>query len=262
MLFVDLFLLPLLLLLLLLSSSLARPLPPAPKPSPKRTHASPTRPPTSHKKRTKTKRNEKKTPPGAASASDRLLARAEEGSAAAQALVSSALARALAGASAAAGGAAAASSAAMGSASAAVPSATGVVYFAALLGSGALFLAIAFFVFLPMLVVAPAKFAACFSLGSGLVVAAPAALRGAAAHARSMLGEERRPLTAAYCATLFLTLWASLGLHSYLLSLAACAGQICALAYYAASYVPGGAAGLRAAGGVAASALGSVFSSK
>jgi hypothetical protein len=181
---------------------------------------------------------------------------------AAQALVSSALARALAGASAAAGGAAAAGSAAVGSASAAVPSATGVVYFAALLGAGALFLAIAFFVFLPMLVVAPAKFAACFSLGSGLVVAAPAALRGAKAHAASMLGEDRRPLTAAYCGTLFLTLWASLGLHSYFLSLVACGGQICALAYYAASYVPGGAAGLRAAGGVAASALGSVFSSK
>lgn len=199
---------------------------------------------------------------GAASASDRLLARAEEGSAAAQALVSSALARALAGASAAAGGAAAAGSAAIGTAANAVPSTTGMAYFAALLGSGALFLAIAFFVFLPMLVVAPAKFAACFSLGSGLVVAAPAALRGAKAHAAHMLSEERRPLTAAYCGSLFLTLWASLGLHSYLLSLIACAGQICALAYYAASYVPGGAAGLRAAGGVAASAIGSVFSSK
>ena len=143
-----------------------------------------------------------------------------------------------------------------------MPSTTGVTYFAALLGSGALFLVIAFFVFLPVLVVAPAKFAACFSLGSGLVVAAPAALRGTKTHLSHVLSKERRPLTAAYCGSLFLTLWASLGLHSYFLSLVACGGQICALAYYAASYVPGGAVGLRAAGGVAASALGSVFSSK
>lgn len=134
-----------------------------------------------------------------------------------------------------------------------------MTYFFALLGAGALFLLLSFFVFLPVLVVAPAKFALTFSLGSGLTMAAPFALKGIRAHADHILSRDRLPFTAAYVGSLVVTLWAAVGLRSYLLSLISCAVQVAALAYYAASYVPGGASGLRAAGSVAGSLVGSVF---
>ena len=82
-------------------------------------------------------------------------------------------------------------------------------------------------------------------------MAAPFALKGLRAHAEHIMSRERLPFTCAYGASLLITLWAALGLRSYLLSLIACAVQVAALAYYAASYVPGGAVGLRAAGSVA-----------
>jgi hypothetical protein len=109
-----------------------------------------------------------------------------------------------------------------------------------------------------VLVVAPGKFALSFSIGSALVTAAPGALKGWGAHAAASLAPDRLPFTAGYAASLLLTLWASVGLHSYLLSLICCGAQVVALAYYAASQVPGGTAGLRAAGSVAGAALSSV----
>lgn len=181
------------------------------------------------------------------SASDRLLSSVEEGAASARALASSALGKAAAAASAAAGGAAAAGSAL-------VPSPNAVAHFLALLGAGAAFLLLAFAIFLPVIVVAPAKFALCFSLGSALVMASVFALRGWAAHAAHVLSADRLPFTATYAASLGVTLYAAIILHSYLLSLAACGVQVAALAYYGASYLPGGTASLRAAGGVAWSA--------
>lgn len=132
-----------------------------------------------------------------------------------------------------------------------VPSTANLTYFFALLAAGAFFLLLSFFVFLPVIVVAPAKFALTFSIGSGLTMAAPFALKGFRAHADHIMSRERLPFTCAYGASLIITLWAALGLRSYLLSLIACAVQVAALAYYAASYVPGGATGLRAAGSVA-----------
>ena len=41
------------------------------------------------------------------------------------------------------------------------------------------------------------------------------------------------------------TLWAALVAHSYFLSLVCSAVQLCALFWFVASYVPGGAAGAR-----------------
>jgi hypothetical protein len=90
-------------------------------------------------------------------------------------------------------------------------------------------------------------------------MAAPFPLKGARAHAAHVLSRERLPFTAAYAGSLFVTLWAAVGLRSYVLSLAACVVQVAALAYYAASYVPGGAAGLRSVGGVAGSLAGSAL---
>ena len=58
-----------------------------------------------------------------------------------------------------------------------------------------------------------------------------------------LASKERLPFTAAYVGSLLLTLWASLGLRSYLLSLLSCTAQIVTMVYFVASYFPGGASG-------------------
>lgn len=77
-----------------------------------------------------------------------------------------------------------------------MPSGTQLVYFGAILGSGVLFLLLAIFVFLPVLIIAPSKFALTFSLGSGLVLASVGALRGWKQQAQHMISRERLPFTA------------------------------------------------------------------
>ena len=54
------------------------------------------------------------------------------------------------------------------------------------------------------------------------------------------------------------TLWAAGSLHSYLLSVVFSGVQVAALAYYVASYLPGGVAGLSIISSLGAQAVGSV----
>ncbi len=175
-----------------------------------------------------------------ASQSGRLLASAEEGAASLTSLVSGAL------------GSAAGAAAAAAAPFSAVPGTTQWVYFAALAGAGLLFLAVAFFLFLPTVIFAPTKFAATFSLGSALVLASLGALRGWRAMAGALLSKERAPFTAAYAASLAGTLYAAVFMHSYVFSLAACGCQIVALVYFVVSYLPGGSAGAGAVFGAGA----------
>ena len=60
-----------------------------------------------------------------------------------------------------------------------------------------------------------------------------------------MTAKERLPFTGAYLGSIFGTLYASLWLHSYLLSIFFSGVQIFALLYYVASYFPGGSAGTK-----------------
>jgi hypothetical protein len=125
-----------------------------------------------------------------------------------------------------------------------VPGTTQWVYFAALAGTGSLFLLLAFFVFLPMIILSPSKFAITFSLGSTCIIASLGALRGWRQMARAVVAKDRLPFTAAYVASLIATLYASLVMHSYLMSLLSCVAQIGALLYYLLSFFPGGTSGL------------------
>lgn len=59
-----------------------------------------------------------------------------------------------------------------------MPSSTQLAYFAAFLGSGVIFLVLAFTIFLPVIMLAPSKFAICFTIGSVLVLSAFVSLRG------------------------------------------------------------------------------------
>ena len=72
-----------------------------------------------------------------------------------------------------------------------MPSSTQLAYFAALLGSGIFFLVLAFMLFLPVVILAPSKFALCFTLGSAMCLAAFMSLRGWRHQLKHMLSQDR-----------------------------------------------------------------------
>eukprot|EP00892_Ulva_mutabilis_P012218 jgi/Ulvmu1/9369/UM050_0121.1 len=126
-----------------------------------------------------------------------------------------------------------------------IPSGADFVYFSAFVCGAIVFFFMAFFVFLPMLVFAPAKFALSFTFGSLCTMAAMNMLSGWKAGLEHMFSAERRLFTAVYLGSMFATLYAALYMRSYLLSLAFSAVQVLALAFYVVSYFPGGAQGMQ-----------------
>ncbi|KAJ1617629.1 Got1/Sft2-like family-domain-containing protein [Pavlovales sp. CCMP2436] len=99
--------------------------------------------------------------------------------------------------------------------------------------------------FLPLVLLRPAKFALFFTLGNLLVGSAFAALRGAREQAAQLLTGARLPFTLAYVGSMLVTLYAALVAHSYLLVMLSAGAQLVALAYYTASYLPGGTRAVR-----------------
>lgn len=87
------------------------------------------------------------------------------------------------------------------------------------MGGAFVFFFMAFFVFLPMLVFAPAKFALSFTFGSLCTMAAMNMLSGWKAGMEHMFSAERRLFTTVYLGSMFATLYAALYMRSYLLSL-------------------------------------------
>jgi len=119
-----------------------------------------------------------------------------------------------------------------------------------LLGFGGCLLgaAVCFFVAfltLPMLAIRPAKFALAFSLGSLLVMFGFSVLVGPINHIKHLLSKERVPFSLMYFSSLGLTLYFSLGAHSYLGSLVCAVVQVLALVSYVLAYFPGGTQTLR-----------------
>lgn len=74
--------------------------------------------------------------------------------------------------------------------------------FVACIIGGAALMAIALFLFLPVVLLFPAKFALTFTLGSFLIQAAFALLRGPAKHLRGMFARERVVGTVMYLASM------------------------------------------------------------
>ena len=112
-----------------------------------------------------------------------------------------------------------------------------------LLGAAVLFSA-ALFVFLPMVLLFPGKFASAFSCGSALALAAMALFRGPRAFLLGLLERDRLAFSAAYLGSLALTLYAALAGQSYFLVVFAVAVQLAALLWYASTFVPGGTTGM------------------
>ena len=72
-----------------------------------------------------------------------------------------------------------------------MPSGTQFAYFGAFFGAGLLALALAVTVFLPVIIIAPAKFASAFTLGSALIMGSFFALKGFKAQLSHMLDKDR-----------------------------------------------------------------------
>ncbi|RKP33356.1 Got1/Sft2-like family-domain-containing protein, partial [Dimargaris cristalligena] len=103
---------------------------------------------------------------------------------------------------------------------------------------------LAFFT-LPMLILAPQKFATAFTLGSLLLMVGVAFLRGLKAHFYHLISGSRLAFTITYFGSMVLTLYFSVGRQSYLGTLVSSIVQIVALVWYFVSYFPGGTNSLR-----------------
>ena len=104
--------------------------------------------------------------------------------------------------------------------------------------------------FLPLLAIAPRKFATLFTVGSLLVLSSFSVLRGHTAFLHHLLSSERLPFTVGYAVSLGGTLYASMWTQSYFLTIFFSMSQIVGLLYFVVSYIPGGASMLTYIGGV------------
>lgn len=102
----------------------------------------------------------------------------------------------------------------------------------------------------PLLLIYARKFALLWSLGSLFAILGAAILRGP-----SKLIGTPTPGAAVYLCSLGGTLYAALGLHSTILTALGAMIQIAVIVGYIVSLLPGGSAGIRFMGGMAASAI-------
>ncbi|KAH7860144.1 hypothetical protein Vadar_009913 [Vaccinium darrowii] len=96
-----------------------------------------------------------------------------------------------------------------------------------------------------IIVLVPQKFALCFTLGCGLIIGSFFALKGPKNQFEHMLSKERLPFTMGFLGTMVGTIYVSMALHSYILSVLFSVLQVIALAYYVVSYFPGGSTGMK-----------------
>ncbi|KAJ3367522.1 protein transport protein sft2 [Allomyces arbusculus] len=123
------------------------------------------------------------------------------------------------------------------------------VAFACCTGGGILFFTIAFFM-LPVVVVAPQKFAFLSCIGSLLLFSSIGFLRGWGGHMKTVFSSERWPFTLGYLGSLVGGLWSSVVIHSYILTILFIILHTVALIYYYVSFLPGGISGLRSMTGM------------
>ncbi|OZJ05407.1 hypothetical protein BZG36_01987 [Bifiguratus adelaidae] len=113
---------------------------------------------------------------------------------------------------------------------------------------GAACFVMAFLLYIPIVAIFPGKFAATFTLGSILMLISVFLLNGPYNQLMHMISRQRIPFTIAYVGSMAFTLWASIGLRNYVLTIISSVLQLLALLWYFASYIPGGVATLRYGG--------------
>ncbi|PHU07908.1 hypothetical protein BC332_24397 [Capsicum chinense] len=126
-----------------------------------------------------------------------------------------------------------------------VPSGRSLMYFGLFLAAGVFFIFIAFTMFLPVMVLMPQKFAICFTIGCAFIIGSFFALKGPKNQLTHMTSKERLPFTGVFIGSMVGTVYVSMVLHSYILSVLFSVIQVFALSYYVISYFPGGSAGMK-----------------
>jgi len=114
-----------------------------------------------------------------------------------------------------------------------------LTYFGVSVAVGMFFM-FAAFLFFPMVVLYPHKFALLFTAGSLCIIASLVFLRGSKTFLAHFTSWERLPFSTAYAASLLITLYVTLGIKSYILALIFSVVQMVSLASLLASYIPGG----------------------
>lgn len=104
------------------------------------------------------------------------------------------------------------------------------------------------FSFLPMLVIAPQKFALLFAFGSVTMLSSFGILKGPQAFLSGMAQREQLPFSVLYGVGLVGTLVATIIMRSFLLTAVFGLMQAAGLLYFMASYVPGGKAAVNFCG--------------
>ena len=102
--------------------------------------------------------------------------------------------------------------------------------------------------FLPILALKPRKFVLLFTMGSVMVVVGLGLLKGFPSLYAHVTSSERLPFASAYAGSLLATLYGAIVMRSVLATVFFGGVQVVSLAYFAASYVPGGTASLSIAG--------------
>jgi len=93
---------------------------------------------------------------------------------------------------------------------------------------------------LPLLVLAPQKFASVFTTGSLFVLSSFGILKGAASLISHLTSTARLPFTIAYFLSMAATMYSSLWLRSATLTIPAVAMQVWCLLWFFVSYIPYG----------------------
>lgn len=97
----------------------------------------------------------------------------------------------------------------------------------------------------PVLAAKPRKFGLLWSMGSLLFVGAFGVLQGPAAYVKHITSRERLPFSLFFFITCFLTIYFAAFMKSALLTIPCAILELIAVIYYAVSYFPFGASGLR-----------------
>ena len=116
------------------------------------------------------------------------------------------------------------------------------------------------FTFLPIVIISPHKFALLFTMGSALMLTSFSFLRGHSAFLSHLASVTRLPFTASYLTSLVGTLYSSLVMGSYLLTLIFSIIQVVALSFFLVSYIPGGTGALTMVGSLVGTGLKNVVS--
>lgn len=111
----------------------------------------------------------------------------------------------------------------------------------------------------PFIIVRPGKFVTPFSLASLILFMSFGFLHGFYSYARHLISKERWPFTAIYLVCTIATLWATLSIKKYLLTVPLAIIQVIAMVIYAISYIPGGASGVSLLGSMVGQNLRSKF---